>query len=120
MDTNTSEILGTEFTVKMNGAHLGYLLTLLAAEQERLNTEAEDEGNLYAVLSAATNDIVGNAFLHAVYAANGAELLAFAMKTTPEKIAKLMESKSPEEVQQAAAEVKGGIQKVKRKDSKLH
>lgn len=105
------KLLNADYTITVNGAHLGYLISLLANEQEILNQKAERNiTDPLAYMTAAANDVVGNCMIREIYRVVGAEFLAFAMHTTAEAVTKLMEAKSPEDLERAGE----GLRKAKR------
>lgn len=88
-----TKMLNTVYTVELKGSALGYLLTLLAVEQERLDANSrKDITDIGAVMAAVANNVVGNDLLHATYKAAGADFLGFAMGMKPERMKKVMES----------------------------
>lgn len=96
------KILTSDYSVTVNGAQLGYLLTLLADEQDTLNRVAEKNiADPMAHMAAAANDVVGNCLIREIYRVIGPDFLAFAMHTTPEAITRLMEAKDTEELDKA-------------------
>jgi hypothetical protein len=87
------KMLDTVYTVELKGSALGYVLSLLAAEQHRLEEECRTNiTDINAVMAAVANNVVGNDLLHATYAAAGEEFLGFAMGMSPETMKKVMES----------------------------
>ena len=61
-----------------------------------------------AVMTAAANDIVGNTLIHEVYRVAGAKMLALAMNSDEEAMEKLMTSKTPSEIKEAASKIMRG------------
>ena len=87
------KMLDTVYTLELRGSALGYILTVLAAEQERLNERSRNNiTDIGAVMAAAANDMVGNDLLHTAYKAAGEEFLGFAMGMKPEVMKTVMES----------------------------
>lgn len=87
------KMLDTVYTLELRGSALGYILTVLAAEQERLNKKSlNDITDIGAVMAAAANDMVGNDLLNAAYKAAGEEFLGFAMGMDPGTMKTVMES----------------------------
>jgi len=104
------KMLDTVYTLELRGSALGYILTVLAGEQERLNKKRRDDiTDIGAVMAAAANDMVGNDLLHAAYKAAGEEFLGFAMGMKPVTIKRVMDSDDPdtrEEVKMAAEKIR--------------
>lgn len=93
-DNEIEKMLDTEYTVKLKGSVLGYVLQVLADEQRALNeVMADDITDITNVMVAAANDVAGNAFLTAVYEACGPSLVAVAMGTDEETMTAIMEDK---------------------------
>ena len=87
------KMLDTVYTLELRGSALGYILTVLAAEQERLNERSRNNiTDIGAVMAAAANDMVGNDLLNTAYKAAGEEFLGFAMGMKPEVMKTVMES----------------------------
>ena len=87
------KMLDTVYTVELKGSALGYVLSLLAAEQHRLEEECRTNiTDINAVMAAVANNVVGNDLLHATYAAAGEEFLGFAMGMDPGTMKTVMES----------------------------
>lgn len=102
-DQQLEEALGKEYSIKLSGSVLGYILQLLADEQASLNEDmAKNITDPMAAMMAGANDIVGNTVLHAVYKGAGPTLLAIAMGVEQEAIDRLMKAKSPGEIETAA------------------
>jgi Cu/Ag efflux pump CusA len=114
-----TKMLNTVYTVELKGSALGYMLTVLASEQERLNEKSRNDiTDIDSVMSAVANNMVGNDLLHAVYEAAGEEFLGFAMGIKPETIKKVMESPDLDSVK---AEVQKAIKENRAKrDKNLH
>lgn len=88
-----TKMLNTVYTIELKGSALGYLLTVMATEQERLDERSrKDITDIGAVMAAVANNVVGNDLLHAIYAAAGADFLGFAMGMKPATMKKVMES----------------------------
>lgn len=103
---SVEEMLDKEYEIKLKGGALGYILTLLANEQHELNERMADNiTDVMAVMTAAANDIVGNTLIHEVYRVAGAKMLALAMNTDEESMERLMTSKNPAEVKEAASKM---------------
>jgi hypothetical protein len=87
------KMLDTVYTLELRGSALGYILTVLAAEQERLNERSRNNiTDIGAVMAAAANDMVGNDLLNTAYKAAGEEFLGFAMGMDPGTMKTVMES----------------------------
>jgi hypothetical protein len=98
-DNDIKKMLDTVYTIELRGSVLGYVLTVLAAEQDRLNKKSQNDiTDIGAVMAAAANDMVGNDMLHAVYKAAGEEFLGFTMGMKPEVMKTVMESDSIETI----------------------
>ena len=105
------KMLDTVYTLELRGSALGYILTVLAAEQERLNERSRNDiTDIGAVMAAAANDMVGNDLLHTAYKSAGEEFLGFAMGMKPKSIKRVMESDDPDTVR---ADVKMAAKKIR-------
>ncbi len=110
-DNKIKKLLDTVYTIELKGSALGYILTVLAVEQERLNEKSRNDiTDIGSVMAAAANDVVGNDLLHAVYRAAGEEFLGFAMGMKPETMKRVMESDDMEAIK---AEVDEAVKKNK-------
>lgn len=88
-----NKMLNTVYTVELKGSALGYLLTILAIEQENLDKSSRlNITDIHAVMASVVNNVVGNDLLHAIYAAAGADFLGFAMGMDSDTMKKVMES----------------------------
>lgn len=92
-DNQIRKMLNTVYTVELKGSALGYILTILASEQHKLDEKSrEDITDINSIMAAVANNVVGNDLLHAVYDAAGEEFLGFAMGMSPATMKKVMES----------------------------
>ena len=111
------KLLDTIYTLELRGAALGYILTVLAAEQERLNERSRNNiTDIGAVMAAAANDMVGNELLDTAYKSAGEEFLGFAMGMNPEVMKTVMESNDIDTIKDAVKKVR----KERRADKNLH
>jgi len=113
------KMLNTVYTIEIKGSALGYLLTILAVEQERLDKNSRlNITNIDAVMAAVANNVVGNDLLHAAYAAAGPDFLGFAMGMNSDAMKKVMEATDMEVVK---AEVEKALKNNRTdRDKNLH
>lgn len=101
-----SKMLDKEYEIRLNGAALGYILSLLSDEQRILNEEMQNNiTSSIAAMAAAANNVVGNSFLHETYRAAGAEFIAKATGLDKDAITTIMSSTDPEEIKKATQKV---------------
>ena len=94
-----SKMLAEEYMITLNGGTLGYLLSVLAEEQGRLEEKARgDDSTVMELMAAQANNIVGNTLLEEIYKVAGAKFLAFAMGIDVETMTNVMETKDKTEL----------------------
>ena len=98
-----AELLNKTYKIELHGGHIAFILMLLAQRQRELAATARNNiTDIDATVAAATNEVVGNDFLHAVYEAAGPDLLSFAMNTDNATVKIFMESRDLDEIDRAA------------------